>query len=117
MVMQKTVRDGKRPPASLPILGDATMFPLAKELIKSDRKAEDFITLLNFMDPKEATDFAYCLHKCQIHKLDKQADLFWTIAKARVAIKENRAKMFSQTIIGVAVPEFFGGKDHDRNKE
>jgi len=92
-----------------PMMQAVRQLEAAKEILRSDRR-EDFITVLNFLDPQEATDFALCIYKCRRHGLTQQEERFWLIAKARVAVRGDRAKMYTQTITGNLIAEFFGGK-------
>lgn len=87
----------------------------AIELLKS-KEQSDFATVLNFMDRQDATDFALSLSKCKRHKLKIGEGLIWLVAKSRCAEHGDRAKMFSQTLMGVAVPEFYGGKGDGKGK-
>jgi hypothetical protein len=85
-----------------------------KELIRAERR-KDYITLLNFFDTKETISFCKSIYKCVKHNLVQREDYVWSLAMSRVAIKGDRAKMFSQTVAGLLVPEFYGGNSVSGN--
>jgi Na+-translocating ferredoxin:NAD+ oxidoreductase RNF subunit RnfB len=93
----------------------------AAKLVKSD-KLDDFVTMLNFIDEKKAIAFAQCVHKCRKSALKKREEFFFLIARSMVSVKTggktggNRAQLFAQTLMGVAVPEFFGGGSDARSR-
>lgn len=93
----------------IPYLEDRRRAQILTQLFKPEEKVEDFTALLTFKDDKEATAFGNCIFKCRRHKLLHQENRFWLIALARCGVKGERAKMISQTAMGVAVPEFYGG--------
>ncbi len=79
---------------------------------------DDYVTMLNFQDEDKAILFARCVQKCRRYKLEAKERFFFLVARSQVSIKESRAKMFSQTIMQIAVPEFYGGKgDAKVNRE
>jgi hypothetical protein len=92
----------------MPLVQAVQQMDATKELIRSS-KTDDFITVLNFLDQQEATDFAQCLYKCRKYGLKNLEERFWFIAKARVAVKGRRSEMYAQTLARLLVPEFFGG--------
>lgn len=96
-------------PRRTPLLQDVLNEGSVEKLIRSD-ELEDFVTVLSFLDPREATDFARCVFKCRRHKLIEQERRFWLIAKARCAVKGRRAELYAQTLAKVFVAEYFGGK-------
>jgi len=98
----------------MPLVQAVQQMDATKELLRSSKNA-DFITVLNFLDPQEATDFAKCIFKCQRHGLRNLEEYFWYIAKARVAVKGRRSEMYAQTLARLLVPEFFGGNKVDGN--
>lgn len=81
-----------------------------KELIRSDRRA-DFITMLNFPSREKGVAFCQCLDKCLEDGLTDDLDYVWNLGMSMVAEKGHRAMMFSQTVAGLLVPQFYGGKD------
>lgn len=101
-------------PTRSPMLQAVQQLDATKELIRSSKEA-DFITLLDFMDPGEATDFAACIYKCRKHNLPLQEQRFWLIAKARVAVKGQRADKYSMTLARLIVPEAYGGHSASGN--
>ncbi len=86
----------------------------ASKLVQSS-KLDQFVTMLNFIDEKKAIAFAQCVHKCRKYGLKKREEFFFLVARSMVSVQTgaknggNRAQLFSQTLMGVAVPEFFGG--------
>lgn len=83
-------------------------------------KNEEFVALLYFSTVEEATDWGKTYSKCLEHGLKEKAQLFFLIAKARCAVKGDRAKLAAQVAIRVAIPEFFDGRTYrepSKNKQ
>lgn len=93
-------------PQSLPFIDDMNISAMADKLLKSE-KPEEFITALNFPDRRKAMAWSRSIHKCRRHKLVEGEKLFWIMAMSECAISETRAKLFSMTAMGVAVPGFY----------
>lgn len=65
---------------------------IASELIGQDEDIRKlFLSLSFFMDVNEATDFAWCIHKCRKHHLKQQEQLFLYMINARVSVKGYRS--------------------------
>lgn len=97
----------------------------AIKLVQSD-KLDEFVTMLNFLDSEMAIAFAKCVHKCRQYGLKKREEFYFLVARSMVSIRTkgkgggNRADLFAQVLMGVAVPEFFGGgnaQKRGRNNE
>ncbi len=106
-----TMPSGKFNANRAPLVNAVQHMESIKELIRADRR-KDFITLLNFFDTKETISFCKSIYKCVKHNLSQREDYVWSLAMSRVAIKGNRAKMYSQTAAGLLVPEFYGGSSN-----
>jgi hypothetical protein len=87
-----------------------------KELIRSDKR-DDFITMLNFPSREIGIAFCQCLDKCLVYGLTDELDYIWHLGMSMVADKGHRAMMFSQTVANLLVPEFYGGKDVQSNRD
>ena len=96
-------------PTRSPLVQAVKHMEAVKELIRTDKR-NDFITMLNFMDRKLSIAFCQALYKAIKHHLDARADYIWNLGLAMVAVKGHRAMMFSQTVAGLLVPDFYGGK-------
>lgn len=96
-------------PTRSPLVQSVKHMEAIKELIRADRRA-DFITMLNFMDRETSISFCQALYKACKHNLRSIEDYIWNLGLSMVAIKGDRAKMYSQTAAGLLVPEFYGGK-------
>jgi len=107
-----TLRDH---PQSVPFLQAVNPEKEAVKLVQAD-KQDEFVTMLNFLDEDRAIAFAECIQKCRTHKLARREEFFFLVARSLVSVKGSRAKLFSQTIMQVAVPEFFGGSGRVETK-
>lgn len=85
----------------------------ATKLVQAD-KPEDFITMLDFQDAEMASLWNDCVDKCLKYGLKRRLAYYYRFAQAQVARQSLRAKLFSQTVVGVPVPEFFGGHSDGR---
>jgi hypothetical protein len=97
-------------PTRSPLVQNVKHMEAIKELIRADRRS-DFITMLNFMDREISICFCQSLYKAIKHKLKEREDYIWNLGLSMVAVKGHRAMMFSQTVAGLLVPQFYGGKD------
>jgi len=106
-----TMHSGKTDfnPTRSPLVQSVKHMDSIKELIRAEKR-EDFITMLNFPTRDQAIAFCQCLDKCITYNLIDELNYIWNLGLSMVANDGNRAKMFSQTVAGLLVPEFYGGK-------
>ena len=97
-------------PTRSPLVQNVKHMEAIKELIRSDKRA-DFITMLSFPSREIGIAFCQCLDKCITYGLKDELDYIWNLGMSMVADKGHRAMMFSQTVAGLLVPQFYGGKD------
>ena len=102
-------------PKNSTLLSDVMNTEVIERLIHSD-SVEEMVTVLQFIDPQQALDWAECIHKCRRHNLVEKERKYWLKALALCAVEGRRASMISQTLMRVAVPEFYGGKGDGSNK-
>jgi len=107
-----TMHSGKTDfnPTRSPLVQNVKHMEAIKELIRSDRRA-DFITMLNFSSREKGVAFCQCLDKCLEDGLTDDLDYVWNLGMSMVADKGHRAMMYSQTVAGLLVPQFYGGKE------
>jgi len=89
--------------------------PEAVQEILHSKKDDDFITALNILDEKKAIAFAKCIDKCRRHSLEEREKRYWLEAKAMCAVKGRRVELYAQSIAGIMVAEYFGGKSSNKN--
>ena len=101
-------------PKRAALLSDVMSQDSVKELLHSD-ELDDFVTVLNLLNPKQALAFADCIFKCRRHGLKEREKRYWLKAKALCAVGGRRAELYAQTLAKVFVAEYFGGKSHGSN--
>ena len=106
-----TMHSGKVDARHTPMLTAIPQSDIIQQLLHTDDVTK-YITAMNFRDDQQAFDFAECIYKCRRHHLIQEEERYWLKGLALCAIKGDRARMVSQTIMGVAVPEFYSEKAH-----
>ena len=109
MVMHSGRTDSNFNSTRSPLVQSVKHLETTKELIRTDKRP-DFITMLDFPDDETRIAFCQCVDKCVAYGLREELDYIWNLGLSLVANRGQRAKMFSQTVAGLLVPEFYGGK-------
>lgn len=95
-----------------PEVGLGWMVPVQKnnttrDLYKGVAKKDEYIKLMYFMNPREATAFAKCIAKCRRYNLPRLERKFMLIAEARCAVRGFVAKLAVQSDAKLLVADFF----------
>lgn len=96
-------------PRPSPLVQSVKQLDNPKELIRTDKR-NDYITVMDFPNDSLRIAFCQCVDKCNSNDLREELDYIWNLGLSIVSMHGSRAKLFSQTVMGLAVPEFFGGK-------
>lgn len=83
----------------------------ATELIKYGREIDDLLMRTVLDDVNEARDYALALAYCDEFGLEEEKQTFRRLMALKCSIKGKGRAEFTQALIGVVIPSFYGGKD------